>query len=116
VEKSPAILEVVDALRLRLGPGSFDVLDYWPGDKHTIGIAPPGGEEPCVSILTAGKEPGRYDVEHGGKVFRDCIIDGLEWAVRHELREQRHAELDASPDRGGIKRSRNSGRPRRGGR
>lgn len=112
MDKSPAILDVVEALRLRLGPGSFDVVDYWPGDPHTVGVAPPGADEPCVCVLTAGKEPGRYDVEHGGKVFRNCVIDGVEWAVRHELGEQRHA----SPDRGGIGRSQGHRSPRRRGR
>jgi hypothetical protein len=87
VEKSPAILDVVETLGLRLGPGSFDVLDYWPSDPHTVGIAAPGGEEPCVCIMTAGKEPCRYDIEHGGKVLRDCLIEGVAWAVRHGLRE-----------------------------
>lgn len=88
MEKSPAILEVVEALQLRIGPGAFDVVDYWPRDPHTVGIAPPGEQEPCVCVLTAGRKPGRYDLEHGGQVFRDCVIEGLEWAVRHELRKR----------------------------
>jgi hypothetical protein len=89
VEKSAVIFDVVEALRLRLGSGSFEVLDYWPGDADTIGIAAPRSEEPCVCILTADKAPGRYDVEHGGKVFRDCVFEGVAWAVRHELRQSR---------------------------
>jgi hypothetical protein len=91
VEKSAAILDALAYLRRRLGSAAFEVLDYWPGDPDTIGIAAPGCDEPCVCILTADKAPGRYDLEHGGKVFRDCVIQGLEWAVRHELREQKHA-------------------------
>jgi hypothetical protein len=90
VEKSEGIRDALAHLYRRLGAGAFDVLDYWPGDHDTIGIAPPGGDEPCVCILTAGKSDGRYDVEHSGKVFRDCVIQGLEWAVRHELRQQRN--------------------------
>jgi len=86
MEKSAALRDAVERLRLSVGPGAFDVLDYWPGDPDTLGIALPGGDEPCVCILTAGKEPGRYDVEHGGEVFQDCLMQGLEWAVRHELR------------------------------
>jgi hypothetical protein len=91
MEKSVGIRDALAHLRLRLGSGAFDVLDYWPGDRDTIGIAPPGGDEPCVCILTSGKPDGRYDVEHGDKVFRDCVIQGLEWAVRHELRQQKDA-------------------------
>ncbi len=86
MEKNAALVDAVEHLRLAIGPGAFDVLDYWPGDPDTVGIAPPGRDEPCVCVLTAGKSPGRYDVEHGGTVFRDCLIQGLEWAVRHELR------------------------------
>jgi hypothetical protein len=91
VEKSVGIREALAHLRRRLGSEAFDVLDYWPGDRDTIGIAPPGGDEPCVCILTPGKAEGRYDVEHDGKVFRDCVIRGLEWAVRHELRRRKNA-------------------------
>jgi hypothetical protein len=115
VEKSAVILDVVEALRLRLGAGAFDVLDYWPGDTGTIGIAPPGSDEPCVCVLTAGKAAGRYDIEHGGKMFRDCVMEGVEWAVRHELRQRKQAEIDAASDRGGSRRSRHSSSPRRRG-
>ena len=116
MEKSPAILQVVEDLRLRLGPGSFDVLDYWPGDPHTVGIGSPGGDEPCVCILTADKAPGRYDVGYGGTIFRDCVIEGLVWAVQHELRAQRHTKPDVAPDDGRIRRSKESRSPRRHGR
>jgi hypothetical protein len=40
-------------------------------------------------------EPGE-----GGKVFPDCVIQGLEWAVRHELRQR--AEPGPPPDGGGM--------------
>lgn len=88
MEKSAGILEALTHLRRRLGSTAFDVLDYWPGDPDTIAIAPPGSDEPCVCFMTAGKDEGRFDVEHGGKVSRDCMIQGLEWAVRHELRRE----------------------------
>jgi hypothetical protein len=41
-----------------------------------------------VCVMTAGKAQGRFDVERGGEVFPDCVIQGLEWAVRHELRRR----------------------------
>jgi hypothetical protein len=88
MEKSAGILEALAYLRRRLGSTAFDVLDYWPDDPDIIGIARPGEEEPCVCIMTAGKVEGRFDVEHGGKVFPDCVIQGLEWAIRHELRQR----------------------------
>lgn len=116
MEKSTAILDVIAALRLLVGPGSFDVVNDWAAEPDMVAIALPGGDEPCVCILTAGKAPGRYDMEHGGTVFRDCLIEGLEWAVRHELRKQRQAELGAASAPKGIRRSRRRHSPRRRGR
>ncbi len=83
--KSAAILNAVTQLRRRFGTEGFDVVDYWPGDPDTIGIARPGDDEPCVCILTTGKAEGRFDVEHGGTVYRDCVVQGLQWAVGKEL-------------------------------
>jgi hypothetical protein len=83
--KSAGIQDAVAQLRRRFGRAAFDVVDYWPADPDTIGIARSGEDEACVCILTAGKTEGRFDVEHGGKVYRDCVIQGLEWAVREEL-------------------------------
>jgi hypothetical protein len=83
--KSTAIRNAVAQLRRRFGTSAFDVVDYWPGDSDTIGVARPGEDELYVCILTAGKAEGRFDVEHGGTVYRDCVIQGLEWAVGEEL-------------------------------
>lgn len=99
MEKSAAILEMLEAVRMRLGPDSFDVLDYWPGDADTIGVALPAHDEPCVCIITAGKARGRYDLEHDGHVFRDCVIDGVESVIRHELRKQKQAQRAAKRGR-----------------
>jgi hypothetical protein len=83
--KSAGIQDAVSQLHQRLGTAAFDVVDYWPADPDTIGIARPGEDDPCVCILTAGKTEGRFDVEHGGTLYRDCLIQGLVWAVREEL-------------------------------
>jgi hypothetical protein len=83
--KSAAIQEAISQLRQRLRQ-AFDLVDFWPDDPDTIGIARPGEVEPCVCLMTAGKEAGRFDVEHGGTVYPDCVIQGLEWAVREGLR------------------------------
>jgi hypothetical protein len=85
--KSPAIRNAVSQLRRRFGTRAFDLVDYWPADPDTVGIARPGEVEPCVCILTTGKAEGRFDVEYGGTVYRDCVIQGLEWAVGEELRK-----------------------------
>jgi hypothetical protein len=83
--KSAGIQDAVAHLVRRLGRATFDVVDYWPNDPDTIGIARPGEDEARVCILTAGKSAGRFDVEHGETVYRDCVIQGLEWAVREGL-------------------------------
>lgn len=83
--KSDRIRNAIAQLRQRFGQRAFSVVDYWPEDPDAIGIARPGEDEPCVCILTAGKEEGRFDVEHGGKVYRNCVIQGLCWAVREGL-------------------------------
>jgi hypothetical protein len=87
--KSVGIGEALAHLRSRLGARAFDVVDAWPDDPDIIGIARPGSEEPCVCILTAGKEAGRYDVEYGDRVARECVMQGVEWVVRQELRPSR---------------------------
>jgi hypothetical protein len=84
--KSADIREAVSQLRRRVGATAFDVVDYWPGDPDTIGIARPGEDDPCVCILTTGKADGRFDVDHQGTVYQDCLIQGLVWTVRQALR------------------------------
>lgn len=83
--KSAGIRDAVAQLRQRFGKAAFDIVDWWPNDPDTIGIARPGEDDACVCILTAGKAEGRFDVERGGKTYRDCLIQGLAWAVREEL-------------------------------
>jgi hypothetical protein len=83
--KSDRIRGAVSQLRQRFGRHAFAVVDYWPEDTEVIGIARPGEDEPCVCIFTAGKEEGRFDVERGGIVYRDCVLQGLFWSVHEEL-------------------------------
>jgi len=101
VEKSAAVYDAISQLRRRFGAAGFAVVDYWPADPDTVGIAPPGGDEPVVCIMTAGKAPGRYDVQHCGTVYPDCVVQGLEWAARQVLREQRYAAPGAAADSSG---------------
>ena len=54
--------------------------------------------------MTAVKAPGRYDVQHSGTSYTDCVVQGLEWAARQVLRQQRHAEPGAVANGGGVRR------------
>ncbi len=85
--KRPAIREVVSQLRRRYGAKAFDLWDDSPTNPDRLGLARPGEDEPCVCLLTGGKADGRYDVEHQGTVDRDCVLEGVPWAVEEELRK-----------------------------
>lgn len=86
--KSEAIRAAVAQLRVRFGGRAFDVVDWWPDDPEQIGLARPGSDEPGVCILTAGKAEGRFDVQRGATLYRDCLIQGLCWALGEELRRR----------------------------
>jgi hypothetical protein len=64
----------------------YEILDFWPDNPEVMGIARSGEEDPGGCIFTAGKEEGRYDVEHGGTVYRDGLLQGVCWAVREALK------------------------------
>jgi hypothetical protein len=83
--KSSAIRSAVALLRARFGGRAFEVVDWWRDNPDQIGIARPGQDEPGVCIITANKEDGRFDVEQGGKMYRNCVAEGLFWAVGEEL-------------------------------
>ena len=83
--KSEAMRTVVALLRERFGGRAFDIVDWWPDDPDQIGIARPGSDEPVVCVITTDKPEGRYDVQRGGAVYRDCVIQGLCWVVGDEL-------------------------------
>ena len=103
--KDATILSVITVLRSMLSDVAFDVIDYWPDDPYTIGIARAGELDPCVCILARDKEPERYDVEHAGAVFRDCLVAGIEAVVRGELKRSSHDPVrkrSARPMRGRI--------------
>lgn len=85
MEKNDAILGVVAHLRQRLGTAAFDLIDVWPESAGTIGVARPGDVEPRVCIMSTDRA-GRFDVEHQGKVYPDCLLPGVEWCVHDQLR------------------------------
>jgi hypothetical protein len=81
MDESAALRSAIALLRERFGNRSLDVVDWWPDDPDQIGIARLGAEEPVVCVMTANKSEGRFDVEYGGKIYRDCVVEGLCWAV-----------------------------------
>jgi hypothetical protein len=85
MHKSDAIQEAVSQLRQRFGT-ALDVIDENPDDPDAIAVARRGQEDPVVSILAAGKEPGRYDVVYGGVMYPHCVLAGLVWCVQQLLR------------------------------
>jgi hypothetical protein len=83
--KSEAIRSAIALLRERIGSRLIDVVDWWPDDPDQIGIARPGGLEPVVCVLTADKAEGRFDLQYGDKLYRDCVVEGLCWVVRDAI-------------------------------
>ncbi|MFO0907836.1 MAG: hypothetical protein U0794_05655 [Isosphaeraceae bacterium] len=98
MEKSAVIQDVLDRLRQRFGSAAFEVVDWWPVDPDTIGIALPGCTEPILCIMTSGKAPGRYDLQYGSKLYADCLEQGLDWFVRQVLQEDIHRNPEAKSD------------------
>ena len=93
--KSPAIVELVAAVRSRHGEQRVRVVDYWPDDTTMIGFERPKAQDALVSVTTKDKPPGRYDVavdipERGAAEDRylgsgrytDCVIDGVLATIR----------------------------------
>jgi hypothetical protein len=99
MDKSAAIRSAIALLSERFGSRSFEVVDWWPDDPDQIGIARPGAEEPVVCIMTAGKSDGRFDVEHHGKIYRDCVAEGLCWAVGGAISRLASTRAPAALDR-----------------
>ena len=99
VGKSAAIRSAVALLCERFGGRSFEIVDWWPDDPDQIGIARPGAGEPVVCIMTADKSEGRFDVEHHGKIYRDCLAEGLCWAVGEAIARLASTRAASDPAR-----------------
>lgn len=93
LEKSKQIQKIVSALKQELSAYPFEIVDYWPEDPHTIGVCRPGEVDPCVCILTRDKADDAYDLQHGGMIFRDCLVQGVVGTVRGELRRDPNDEV-----------------------
>jgi hypothetical protein len=63
LEKDPAILDVLEGLRARLGRSAFEVVDHWECDLCAIGIASPRHHGVLVYISTLGQPAGRFYAE-----------------------------------------------------
>ena len=93
--KSPAIVELIAAIRSRYPDSRVRIVDYWPEDPHTIGFQRPMDDDGLVSVSTKGKSPGCYDVfvdipdeearsdpYLGSGSYSDCVIDGVLATIR----------------------------------
>ena len=63
LEKEPAILAVLDRLRLTLGRHAFVLADHWESDVCAVGIASPQNSGVLVYIACYRETPGYYDFE-----------------------------------------------------
>jgi hypothetical protein len=63
LDKTPAILSVLDRLRSRLGPDAFILADHWENDLCAIGIASPRDPRVLVYISTYTELPDRFGYE-----------------------------------------------------
>jgi hypothetical protein len=97
--KSERIVEVVAELTRRFGKDAFEVIDYWPDDHHTIGIARPGADEPCVCISVAGAAAGRFHLERDGECVHNCLIQGVVWVTKQQLARRRPSVRQVRPVR-----------------
>src|SRR5262245_49016743 len=88
--KSPAIGELIAAIRSRHPESRVRIVDYWPEDPHTIGFQRPMHDDALVSVSTKDKSPGSYDVfvdipdkeaandpYLGSGSYSDCVFDGV---------------------------------------
>jgi hypothetical protein len=62
-KKDPAITELLERLRERLGPGAFAIVDHWEADPCAVGIARPRDTGVLAYLSTFNLPAGRYDVE-----------------------------------------------------
>ena len=63
LDKDPAIFDVLDRLRLRLGSDCFVVTDHWEPDLCAVGISSPSNPGVLVYISTYNESPNRYGYE-----------------------------------------------------
>jgi hypothetical protein len=57
--KTNFVVELIDVLRSHLGPGTFQIVDHWPDDPMSIGIASPvnAGVVAYVSVTPTADDP-----------------------------------------------------------
>jgi hypothetical protein len=57
--KAKLVVELIDALRTRLGSDAFQVIDHWPDDPMAVGIAAPqdAGVLAYVSVTPEADDP-----------------------------------------------------------
>jgi hypothetical protein len=63
LEKSPAIIALLNALRERSGGDAFCIVDHWYADLDAIGIGSPHDRRVLAYVSCSGQPEGRYYVE-----------------------------------------------------
>ena len=63
LDKDPAILDVLERLRARLGSDAFIIVDHWESDLCAVGIANPHNLGVLVYISSYGEPPERFGYE-----------------------------------------------------
>lgn len=112
--KDPHLVALVDTLRARLGPGAFQIVDYWPDDPMAVGIASPydAGYLAYISVTPGVDEtyfvslefPPKGDwADHpytpGGE-RNECAIDELVTTISAHLRAaQPNTSLERTRER-----------------
>src|SRR5262249_7849799 len=109
LQKDPAILELLDRLRERLGAGAFVLVDYLDADLCAVGVASPHDKRFLAYVSSYNNPEGRYDVEleeppRGNKDdpysvarrHRDADVEAVVEIVRGHL-SQGHRRKEGQP-------------------
>jgi hypothetical protein len=61
--KDQALLALLEGLRERLGPDTFDVVDHWDLDPYAVGVASRGDHGVLAYISSFGEPAGKCHTE-----------------------------------------------------
>jgi len=60
LQRDASIIRVLERLHARLGPGAFEIVDHWEGDRVAIGVAKPDCHSLLAYISTLGMAEDSY--------------------------------------------------------
>ncbi len=110
LSKAKLVVDLLDALRSRLGSDAFQVVDHWPDDPMAIGIASPhdAGVLAYISVTPEAADPYFVSLEFPpdgewaefpytpGDERNECGIDELVSTIAAHLKK---APTDTSQER-----------------